>query len=223
MKNLFSQLFFKRKRDPLWESYIYHFQTKIAPKTPIRTIRFIAIDTETTGLNYKKDKILSIGAIAIQNYRIDVADSWECFIQQTYAPSEKEIAVHGIRLQHTSKGIKEKTALEQWLNFCKNGVLVAHHAAFDVGILNQALKRNFGAKMKNKSVDTAQLAIRLEHGKSLAPIQSKNYSLDALCQRYNIPPKHRHTASGDAFMTALLFVKLLARLEAKGIKKIGDL
>ena len=92
----------------------------------------------------------------------------------------------------------------------KNAVLVAHHAAFDVAMINQALKRLNLPKLKNKVLDTGHLFV-----KSKLDTSKKHFSLDQLSHRFNIPQHDRHTASGDAFITAILFVKLLCILKKK--------
>jgi DNA polymerase-3 subunit epsilon len=80
-------------------------------------------------------------------------------------------------------------------------------------------------KLPNPMIDTMTLAIRLELGPHAdrSQIHPEDYGLDALCGRYQIITEDRHTASGDAFLTAQLLLKLLKLAQVKGIKNFGQL
>jgi len=102
-------------------------------------------------------------------------------------------------------------------------VLVGHHLRFDISILNEALKKRHAGKLRNPLIDTRDLALRVEKGRGGHDDQPGNYSLDALCQRYHIPGSDRHTAAGDAYITAILLLKLLGRLRKRGVIKLGEI
>ena len=80
-------------------------------------------------------------------------------------------------------------------------------------------------KIPNPMIDTMSLAIRLEHGPHADrnQVNPEHYGLDALCDRYGILAEDRHTAAGDAFLTAQLFLKLLKLAASKGIQNYGEL
>ena len=104
------------------------------------------------------------------------------------------------------------------LNYVENSVLVAHHAAFDIAMINNALKRMELPKLKNKSLDTSHL-----FNKTRLDTSKAHFSLDELAERFKIPLHDRHTASGDAYITALLFLKLVSILNKNGSLKLKDL
>ncbi|OAD44815.1 3'-5' exonuclease [Polaribacter atrinae] len=199
--------FRKKVYPPFWESYTQCFKEK--PNAEVENIRFVVFDTETTGLDIKKDRILSIGTIAVISNTLKVSDNLECYIKQDLYNIET-VKIHGILKEGTINKITEKEAIIQFLEHIKNAVLVAHHAAFDVAMINQALKRLHLPKLKNKVLDTGHLFQKLKLDTS-----KKHFSLDQLTLLFNIPQHDRHTASGDAFITALLFVKLLGVLKKK--------
>jgi DNA polymerase-3 subunit epsilon len=121
-------------------------------------------------------------------------------------------------------GLPEKEAIHNFIDYIRGSVLVAHHAAFDRAIINNTIRKHFRAKLLNKMLDTASLAIRLEKfGHDPETVRREEYSLDALCRRYQITAHDRHTAPGDSFITAQLFQKLLRLAEKRGIKSLGDL
>ncbi|MEN0005220.1 MAG: 3'-5' exonuclease [Bacteroidota bacterium] len=190
-------------------------------KLPIEQGDFVVLDTETTGLLLKKDRILSIGAIRVRNSEMDLSQSYECFINQGVPVKQDTIAVHGILPGTKSTNIEEQEAIEQFVNFLGGAVIVGHHIAFDIEMINHALKRMGLPKLRNKSLDTGTLAQRLEWKTSLQP--ADEYSLDKICKKFDIRLHDRHTAMGDAYITAILFQKLIWRLQQRGVKTMRDL
>ncbi|QVY65696.1 PolC-type DNA polymerase III [Polaribacter sp. Q13] len=199
--------FRKKKYPPFWETYKECFKGK--QNAEFEKIRFVIFDTETTGLDIKKDRILSIGTIAVIDKNIKVSDSLESYLTQDLFNVET-VKIHGILKQGTIHKVTEQEGIIQFLEHIKNAVLVAHHAAFDVAMINQALKRLNLPKLKNKVLDTGHLFV-----KSKLDTSKKHFSLNELSLRFNIPQHDRHTASGDAYITAILFVKLLCVLKKK--------
>jgi DNA polymerase-3 subunit epsilon len=204
-----------------WKSYEAKFEEKLRKDTPIDEVRFVVFDTETTGLDTSKDYILSLAAITVQENQIVVNDRLELFIQQAYEARRASVVVHGILPGNAESAKQELEAIKAFLEFIGNAVLVAHHASFDIAMVNRALQRAVGRKLKNKVLDTAVLARRLTDGASL--VNKDYFSLDSLCKLYQIPASDRHTAPGDTFITAILLLKLLARLKKRGVQKLGSL
>jgi DNA polymerase-3 subunit epsilon len=206
---------FTYKKHPLfWKEYLQKFKNK-QPKS-IETTRFVVFDTETTGLDIAKDRILSIGAVCIVNNTIEVADSFEIYVKQDEFNAET-VEIHGILKEGIIQKIPENEAIKQFISFIGNAVLVAHHAAFDIEMINAAFKRMNLPKLKNKSIDTGILYKKLE-GKT-----NNHFNLDVLCDEFKISKSDRHTASGDAFITALLFLKIIAKLKKERTVHFSDL
>jgi DNA polymerase-3 subunit epsilon len=114
--------------------------------------------------------------------------------------------------------MSEEEALSAFLNYIENAVLVAHHAAFDLSMINGALKRMNLPRLKNKIVDTGHLYTQFKRN-----AHTKHFSLDDLSKEMNIPQHDRHTASGDAYITALLFLKLIAKMSLHKKLSFNDL
>lgn len=206
---------FKHKKHPdFFKSYLKTFKEK-QPKS-IETTRFVVFDTETTGLDITKDRILSIGAVAINNNTIDVSDSFELYLKQDEFNAET-VEIHGILKEGNLTKIEESDAIEQFITYLNNSVIIAHHAAFDIEMINMALKRMELPKLKNKNIDTGILYKKLEGKKD------NHFNLDVLCDEFHIPKHDRHTASGDAFITALLFLKIISKLKLERMVHYSDL
>ena len=219
--------FFKKNKSklyaPEYEAYLACFAKKIDLKTPIREARFIVLDTETTGLDPKKDHILSVAAVEVKGSDFSVKNRLECYVEQPeYLPGES-IAVHGILPHQSAGGICEKDMLCQLLELARDAIIVGHHIGFDIAILNECMLREMGGTLKNKVLDTSIMARRIEDPFKMKQVRRKNYSLDNLCKKYLIEMGERHTAAGDVFITALLFLKLLGQLERKKVKTLGEL
>ena len=185
-----------------WETYLTHFDENQDKKR-----RFVVFDCETTGLDYKADRILSMGAVAIQNNQIIVGDFMEVFLQQDIFNPET-VTLNGILKEEKEEKVVEAEAIIRFLDFIKDATLVGHHIDFDIEMINQALDRLNVGKLENQAMDTDVMYQKL---KSLP--QEEQSSLDELCDIYKIKKSDRHTASGDAFIAALLFLKLKKKLE----------
>lgn len=185
-----------------WETYISSFDENQDKKK-----RYVVFDCETTGLDYKSDRILSIGAVAIENNQIIVGDFMEVFLQQDIFKAES-VPIHGILKEGKEEKIVEAEAIIRFLEFIKDATLVGHHLDFDIEMINQGLDRLDVGKLKNQAMDTDIMYQKLKH----LPYEQHS-TLDELCTIYKIRKSDRHTASGDAFITALLFLKLKRKLE----------
>ncbi|MEP5341864.1 MAG: 3'-5' exonuclease [Algibacter sp.] len=201
----------KKKQYPhFWLEYIGRFKNDT--KTPIANTRFVAFDTETTGFDRKLDRILSIGAVSLLNKTIHVNDSFELYIKQAVFKAET-VKIHGLMKKGTLKKVEELEAIEQFLAYIKNDILIAHHALFDFNMVNEMLLRHGLGKLKNKFIDTGHLFKKSKH--VIYQENLKNYSLDELCKELNVPKVDRHTANGDALITAIIFLKISSRLNKK--------
>lgn len=179
----------------------------------IEETRFVVLDTETTGFDYDNDRILCIGALVLQNGIINVQESFEVYLEQDHY-DKSTAQIHGILKDLLVKRPTELEALQQFLDFLGDSIIIAHHTIFDVTMINRALERNGLPHLQNKTLDTAYL-----YKKTL--IQSHlferkdHYTLDDLADKFDISKKDRHTALGDAYITAIAFLKIVKKLREK--------
>lgn len=221
---MFKTWFQKKNKEDLpsfWRDYDAHFSKTLSKNMPVEEVAFVIFDTETTGLDIHKDKILSLGAVRLKNNRLNVSDSLDLLIAQEVQKPGKSAEIHGILNAHIQNGLSEREALEQFVTFCKDAVLVGHHVAFDVAMLDQLARKITGRRLKNKTIDTLDLAKRVNPPGAF--VRPGDYSLDRLCRLYQLPTSDRHTAAGDAYITALLLMKLLVRLRKRGVLTLGQL
>ena len=177
-------------------------------------IRFVALDSETTGLDPRKDRLVTIGAVAVREGEIRLDDTFEALLKVAHNTSS--VTVHGVTRDEGRGGLDEPVALEQLLVYLDDAVIVGHHVLHDVETLNTGYERHFGLRLLNTVVDTMDLTLHLERDGAFPGRESfSSFSLDALCAAFGVVPHDRHTAAGDAFLTARVFQRLY-RLAARG-------
>ncbi|MBI1354474.1 MAG: 3'-5' exonuclease [Acidobacteria bacterium] len=189
--------------------------------TPLDQVRFVSIDCELTGLDAKTAKIVSVGAVALRGGEILLADSFEELVRIQF--NTAAVTVHGVTADQSQAGRRIEDVLEDLLGYLGDAVLVGHHIAVDIASLNSAAETFFGLELGNPAIDTMSLALGLERTGALEAQPRADFSLDALCRRFDIEPHDRHTAAGDAFLTAQVFQRLLARALRAGVESLGAL
>jgi DNA polymerase-3 subunit epsilon len=192
----------------------------------ITDVAFVVIDLETSGLDISRDKVLSFGGIKIENRSVIVSSSMEKVFKQSseVLPGNVESAtIHGLLGKDTAGGEDKRLGIKEVVEFIGDGIIVGHHISFDLLMLKKVTHKYLNKTLTNLSLDTAHLAARLEQGAFADTYIQGQYGLDQLCERYNLEPFDRHTAAGDAFLTAQLLIKLLDLADRKGIQTLGQL
>ena len=204
------------------EKYLAAFENTWADATPAGQVRFIALDTETTGLDPRRDRLITIGAVAVRAGEIHLDDSFEALLQVAY--NNSSVTVHGITRDEAAEGMEESEALAFFLDYLRDGVIVGHHIGHDIQALDCACERHFNMKLGNRSLDTMDLTLHLNgDGAFAGRPMAEGFSLDALCEMFGVKAHDRHTAGGDAFLTARIFLQLLRAAQAVGRTTLGSL
>ena len=183
-----------------WKLYLAKFESK--------SNRYVILSTETTGLNPKKDVILSFGAIGVINDIIRISDNFEVVILQYKYLHDNGLSNEFLIESKLSK-LAEPQAIQALIDYIGNAVLVGHRIHFDIEMINNVLEKMNCSKLKNEALD-----VEIMHQK-LLDITNKSFSLEDLVNSYKIPQSERNSASEDAYSIALLFLKLKSRLGFK--------
>jgi DNA polymerase-3 subunit epsilon len=208
--------------DAFIDDYQQRFASTWADETPIGNVRFVALDSETTGLNPVTDRIITIGAVAVQDGDIVLEDSFEALLR--VERNTAAVTVHGITRDETRGGLDEPDALRRFLDYLQDGVIVGHHIGHDISTLNAGYQRHWGFDLMNRSLDTMDLTLHLERAGAFAERERiREFTLDSLCDLFGVIPYDRHTAGGDAFITAQVFLRLLRLASRHGREQLGAL
>jgi DNA polymerase-3 subunit epsilon len=167
----------------------------------------VILDTETTGLSADKDRIVEIACIELSNH-IPTKNIFHTFINPETKVSADAFSVHGYSDEFLSNKPKFKEIVKNFLDFVKDKKLVIHNADFDLGFLNNELRRlNVKPILKSDVVDTLQIA------RSKFP--GVGNSLDALCKRYkiNVEAREKHSALVDCHLLSKVYIELIDKKE----------
>ena len=167
----------------------------------------VILDTETTGLSADKDRIVEIACIELNNH-IPTKNIFHTFINPETKVSADAFSVHGYSDEFLSNKPKFKEIVKNFLDFIKDKKLVIHNADFDLGFLNNELRRlNVKPILKSDVVDTLQIA------RSKFP--GVGNSLDALCKRYkiNVEAREKHSALVDCHLLSKVYIELIDKKE----------
>jgi DNA polymerase-3 subunit epsilon len=198
----------------------------IDPKTPIPDVQYVVLDTELTGLDEKKDSIISVGAVRMHGGKIDLGDTFYRLVSPKTALSTQSVVIHEIMPSDVVEKPAIEAVLREFLNFCGNDVLVGHFISIDLGFINREMKRIYGEGIRNPALDTFSIHEWLRKRKKsrdcfATPLAG--YRLYDIVKCFGIPVNGAHNALMDAFTTAQLFQRFLPLLIEAGVKDIGDL
>jgi DNA polymerase-3 subunit epsilon len=178
-------------------------------------LAFTVFDTETTGLEPSAgDEIIQIGAVRIVNRRLLRHEAYEQLIDPQRSLPPQSVKIHGITAEMLAGQPPIAQVLPVFRAFVADTVLVAHNAAFDMRFL-ELKEAATGIRFDRPVLDTFLLSA------VLFPNQ-ETHRLEAIAERLGVSVMGRHTAVGDAIVTAEVFLKMLPLLADKGIRTLGQ-
>lgn len=182
-----------------------HMDVKARLKTPIDQCRFVVLDTETTGLEaYAHDEIISIGLVELQGLEAS-GRQFQSLVNPGRSIPATSTVIHGLTDADVRDAPPLTDLLQDLLAFIGDSVLVGHHTAFDLRFLNKSLRPAIGCALQNPALDT--MLMYLGHSGRVG-----HYSLEDVASYCHVALRQRHTALGDALITAEVFACLSRQL-----------
>ena len=178
-------------------------------------LTYTVFDTETTGLDPSGgDEIIQIGATRIVNGKLLRQESFEQLVDPRRPLAGESARIHGIRPEALAGKPTIIEVLPVFHAFARDTVLVGHNAAFDMRFL-QLKESASGLRFDQPVLDTLLLSAWVH------PNQA-SHRLEAIAERLGVAVTGRHSALGDAFLTAEVFLKLVPLLQANGVRTLGE-
>ena len=220
MLRIFKRFFRQRLlRDP---AYRFLFE----PPPPDEAV---AIDCETTGLNSRRDDIITIAAVRIRGSQILTSERFEATVKPQARMQADAVKVHSPREQDVAGGRGIEEVLPEFLAFIGSRPLVGYCLEFDVAMINRRLRRMLGVELPNPRIEVSRLYYERKYGDA-HPCAEVDLHFAKILADLGLPALDQHNAFSDALMTAMIYVKLadlkqrderLPRERAKPIVQFG--
>ena len=178
--------------------------------TPLAAAHWVVVDCETSGLDPKRDRLLSVAAVEVTAERIAPARSYTALLQQQEPSRADNILVHGLGGEAQLGGRPAQQVLRELTVFMDDAIPVAFHAPFDKAVLARAFKQAGVQVARKRWLDLAELAPVLFPDR-------KADDLDSWLAAFAIECPARHEALSDAYATAQLLLVMLGKARREGI------
>ncbi len=196
------------------------------PEVPIQDLRFTVLDTELTGLDERRDDIVSIGALQMQGGRIEIGKTFQELVRPQAVLDGRTVLIHGITPSQLEAMPPIAEVLDAFLAYVSGTVLVGHCLSIDLAFLNRDARRLKRPPLGQPAVDTLALFGWLRHRSVEHPAFAQELSapsLFGLATAFEITVEEAHTAIGDAYVTAQLFQRFLPLLAQAGVRDLSGL
>ena len=196
-------------------------QPYVSRRKLIKETEIISLDIETTGLDAKKDRIVSIGLVQISELGIKLSSCWHQVIKTKKVLPEKSVVIHNITDDETAAGIGLEDAIAELLKRLKGKVVLVHNSNIEQGFINETCQKLYQTDFIMRVIDTQVLAKRSfdRQGRSYQPTELRLFNLRKM---YKLPAYKAHNALLDALATAELFLAMQPTISANDNARLSD-
>lgn len=189
----------------------------IPAEQPLSTPAMV-FDLETTGLNTRTDRVLSIGAIKVEAKGIQLKNGFYQILDVAVDLQGESQLIHGLTQKDLASGCAPRQALLDFFSYSQQHIWLAFHAEFDRRMLKNAVLQHLGLIIDPQPIDIALLAPLL-----YPELDQPQASLDHWLTVFQLPMLNRHHAIADALATAELLMILLQKAQEQGYETWGEL
>ncbi|MFM2054589.1 MAG: hypothetical protein RL456_2626 [Pseudomonadota bacterium] len=171
---------------------------------------WVSVDCETTGLDTRRDEIISIGAVRIVGDRLMTSEALSLLVRPSRGVSADSVKVHRLRERDVADGLEPEEAMRRLLHFVGSRPLVGYFLEFDVAMINRVLFPMLGVALPQEQIEVSRLYHDHKFRQLRGHEQNRHIDLrfDTLMTDLGLPRRDAHDALNDAIMAALAFVKL---------------
>ncbi len=210
--------------------HIFRRQQAIDPEARLNALRYVVFDTEFTSLEQRRNRLLSIGAVAMQGGSIRVGEQFYAMTNPGVAVPGASVVVHKLRPDDIAEAEPPAQVLKEFVDFAAGAVLVGHFVHYDVDIVNKELAHlgRGPAEGSRTHIDTAVVHRGIELKRQHYPVEAFDerairVDLASVAAHYGVPFEEAHHALADAYVTAQVWQRELAVLAARGVRTWRDL
>ena len=184
-------------------------------ETPLTALSASAIDTETTGLDMRIHRVLSVGVVRVHGTRVFHGATLDRLVNPAVEIPVRATAVHGLTNAMVAAAPPFRDIVPELLAILADTAVIGHNARFDLAMLAREMARAERSWEPPPALDTALLYLALEPG-------AETIGLGGAAARFGVTIQGRHTALGDSLVTAEIYVRMVPRLRDRGIETLGD-
>ncbi len=184
-------------------------------ETLLDDLAAVSLDTETTGLNVRRDRMLSVAAVPLQGTQIYRAVTFDRLVNPGHRIPPGSTAVHSITDAMVADAPPFTSIVEDLAAFCDERAWIGHNIGFDIAVLRRETQLAGAAWREPIGLDTLRLYAALHP-------HAPDVELDAVAADLGVEISGRHTALGDALITAEVYRRLLPLLSAAGVRTLGE-
>ncbi len=197
--------YYKKKYKDTW----YQINWEVDTEKSLSEITIVVFDTETTGLDLKSAEPIALGALKIENYQLKLGTRFYTLIQSTTGVKDS-YKVHGISPADLENAPDRQIVCKKFLEYIRGTILCGFFVHIDITMLRKLYENEFGIPFRPPYFDLLDIL----------DVEDRQKNLEALLKKFKLPISTHHNALEDAYMTALILIKLL---KEGGFKKVKDL
>jgi DNA polymerase III subunit epsilon len=176
----------------------------------------VAIDCETTGLDTRRDDIVSVAAVPIHGSRILASRRFEAMVKPCARMKTEAIKTHRLREGDVAAGRRMEDVLPELLRFIGSRPLVGYYLEFDIAMINRSMRRLLGIELPNARIEVSGLYYERKYGDA-PPGAEVDLRFAAMVADLGLPALAQHEASSDALTAAMMYV-CLVDLRQRGVR-----
>lgn len=192
-------------------------------KKKIDEIAYVVIDTELTGLDARKDSIVSVGAVKMTGRRIEIGSSFYRLVKPRTALTAESVLIHEITPSEVQDKPDIRSVLSEFLDYCGDDVIVGYCTAIDIEFLDREARRALGRKIENPVLDIQAIQTWMSLWSRWEISYPNDWRLYDIARYFGIALNGAHTAIIDAYLAAQIFQRFIPRLIGAEISCLGDL